>query len=43
MTAMFLALAFTNPVIQIILLILANLSYLVYFIIRRPFYRVKNR
>jgi heme/copper-type cytochrome/quinol oxidase subunit 4 len=30
-------------VIQIILLMLINIAYMIYFIVRRPFYRVKTR
>lgn len=35
--------AFSNPVAQIIFLILINLGYLLYIAIRRPFFRVRNR
>lgn len=43
LTAILLSIAFINPVIQIILLILVNIAYMIYFIVKRPFFRVKNR
>lgn len=43
LTALFLALSFNNPVIQIILLILINIAYMVYFIVKKPFFSVKKR
>jgi len=43
LTAFFLAVSFGNPVIQIILLILINIAFMVYFIIKKPFFSVKKR
>lgn len=43
LTAFFLAVSFSNPVIQIILLILINIAYIVYFIVKKPFFSVKKR
>ena len=34
----FMVMAFKNPVIQLILIILLNVAYLVYIIARRPFF-----
>ena len=43
LTAVFLAIAFGNPVIQVILLILVNIAYAVYLIAKKPFFSVVKR
>lgn len=43
LTAVFLTFSFNNPVIQLILLILINLAYLIYIIVKKPFFGVKTK
>lgn len=43
LTALFLAISFNNPVIQIILLILVNIAFIVYVAVKKPFFSVKKR
>lgn len=42
-TVIFLVMAFGNPVIQLILIMLLNVAYLVYIVIKKPFFRVPSR
>jgi len=41
--ALFLGISFANPVIQLCLLVIVNLTLIVYIIVRRPLYKVRNR
>jgi hypothetical protein len=43
LTAVFLTISFENPVIQLLLLILLNIAYMVYIILRRPFFHIPKR
>lgn len=40
LTAVFLSLSFTNPVIQLFLLILLNIALMCYIIVRKPFFHI---
>lgn len=43
LTAVFLTMAFQNPIIQLVLLVLLNTAFLVYLALKKPFFQVKNR
>ena len=43
LTAIFLTMAFANPVIQLVLLVLLNVAFLVYLALKKPFFQVRTR